>query len=418
MNDARAHHEERHPGTGPGRPAPKSPESQARVSGQKVDVLVVGGGIQGVGVLQAVCAAGYSGALLERREAAIGTSSRSSKLIHGGLRYLETFQFRLVRESLNERKILRRIAPDLVRLVPFYIPVYRGMKRGKWMIRAGLTLYSLLGGLRKSARFRSVPRSEWADLDGLDTEGLKAVFQYQDGQTDDAALCRAVLQSAIGLGGLSDAGAEVISAEREGEGWRVRYRRGGEEHGVWARVVVNAAGPWANRVSALAKPNPPRRAVDLVGGTHVELEGSFEKGIYYTEAPSDGRAVFTIPWKGHLMVGTTERVFDGDPAEIQPTEEEVEYLLGVHRRYFPASKGKVLESWAGLRVLPKAEGAAFKRPREVVFLKDRGERPSWLTVYGGKLTGYRHTGEEVLAEIRGGLGAGSGETVDTSRLQL
>ena len=327
MNDESDPHEERHPGTGPDRPPPPSPESKTRVSGQEVDVLVIGGGIQGVGVLQAVCAAGYSGALLERREAAIGTSSRSSKLIHGGLRYLETYQFRLVRESLNERKILRRIAPDLVKLVPFYIPVYRGMKRGKWMIRAGLTLYALLGGLRKSARFRSLPRKEWADLDGLDTEGLTAVFRYQDGQTDDAALCRAVLRSAIELGGLSDAGAEVVSAQREGDGWRVRYRRGGTEHEVAARVVVNATGPWANRVAALAEPMPPIREVDLVGGTHVEIEGSFEKGIYYTESPSDGRAVFTIPWKGHLMVGTTERVFDGDPAEVQPTQEEVDLSL-------------------------------------------------------------------------------------------
>lgn len=138
---------EHHPGTDAEHPAPATPESERRVGGADVDVLVIGGGIQGAGAAQAAAAAGYSVALLERKEAAIGTSSRSSKLIHGGLRYLETYQFRLVRESLNERKILQRIAPHLVRLVPFYIPVYRGMKRGPWMIRAGLTLYALLGGL-------------------------------------------------------------------------------------------------------------------------------------------------------------------------------------------------------------------------------------------------------------------------------
>lgn len=395
--------EERHPGAGPGSPAPPSPQSEQRASGASVDLVVIGGGIQGAGVLQAAAAAGYSAALLERREAAIGTSSRSSKLIHGGLRYLESFQFGLVRESLAERRILRRIAPHLVELVPFYIPVYRGMSRGKWMIRAGLTLYALLGGLRRSARFRSLPRSRWAELDGLDTEGLTAVFRYHDGQTDDAALCRAVLSSAIELGALSDAGAEVTGVERDGELWRVRYRRGGEEHDVRARAVVNAAGPWANRVSALADPAPPMREVDLVGGTHIEIEGSLEEGIYYTEAPSDQRAVFSIPWKGHIMVGTTEEPFDGDPAEVRPTQREIDYLLEVHRRYFPRSTGKLIDAWAGLRVLPRAEGAAFDRPRDVTLVGNDRERPDWITIYGGKLTGYRHTAQEVLAELRGTL---------------
>ena len=416
---------ERHPGTSAEHPAPPTPESAQTASGADVDVLVVGGGIQGAGVLQAAAAEGWSAALLERSEAAIGTSSRSSKLIHGGLRYLESYQFSLVRESLRERKILRKIAPHLVRLVPFHIPVYGGMARGKWTIRAGLTLYALLGGLRKSARFRSLPRSEWDGLDGLETSGLKAVFRYYDGQTDDAALCRAVLASAIELGALCEAGARVTRFERRGERWRATYVRGGEERFVDARVVVNATGPWANSVAGLADPGVPIRAVDLVAGTHVEIEGALEKGVYYTEAPSDGRAVFSIPWKGRILVGTTEEMFAGDPAEVRPTEREVEYLLGVHREYFPGSTGPVLDAWAGLRVLLKAESEAFDRPRDVVLETDRGggERLSWVTVYGGKLTGYRHTAQEVLDEIRRGV-PGIGESgrgrvkVNTATLPL
>ncbi len=399
--------EEHHPGTDEEHPSPPTPESERRVAGADVDVLVIGAGIQGVGAAQAAAANGHSVAVLERSEAAIGTSSRSSKLIHGGLRYLETFQFRLVRESLNERKILQAIAPHLVRLVPFYIPVYRGMKRGPWMIRAGLTLYALLGGLRKSARFRSIPRSQWSSLDGLDTKNLKAVFRYHDGQTDDAALCRAVLASAIELGALMDAGAEVLSAVQEGQGeerrWRVTFRRGDATHECTARVIVNATGPWVNRVAELATPKPPTRAIDLVGGTHIEVNGSLTQGIYYTEAPTDQRAVFSIPWKGRIMVGTTEQPFTGNPSEIRPTRGEIDYLLDVHRRYFPNSKGQLLEAWAGLRVLPQAESAAFARPRDVTLVSDDEERPTWVGVYGGKLTGYRHTAEDIMDAIRPSL---------------
>ena len=410
---------ERHPGTSASHPAPPTPESDQPASAAEVDVLVIGGGIQGAGVLQAAVAEGWSAALLERSEAAIGTSSRSSKLIHGGLRYLESFQFSLVRESLSERKILRTIAPHLVRLVPFHIPVYRGMTRGKWTIRAGLTLYALLGGLRKSARFRSLPRGEWDGLDGLDTNELKAVFRYYDGQTDDAALCRAVLASAIEIGALCEAGAQVTRIERQRERWRATYVRAGQESYVDARVVVNATGPWANRVAELARPAVPMRPVDLVAGTHIEIPGHLEKGIYYTEAPSDGRAVFSIPWKGRVLVGTTEEMFTGDPAEVRPTQRELDYLLAVHRRYFPNSDGEILESWAGLRVLPKAEGAAFDRPRDVVLHTDdeQGGRATWVTVYGGKLTGYRHTAQEVLDEIRSGLSKGE-RRADTETLRL
>jgi len=367
------------------------------------DVLVVGAGIQGVGVAQAVCAGGHSVHVLEAREPASGTSSRSSKLIHGGLRYLESFQFSLVRESLAERAILLRVAPHLVRLVPFYIPVYGDTTRGPWKIRAGLSLYALLGNLRADARFASVPRREWEGLDGLRVAGLRAVLRYHDGQTDDAALCRAVLASAQELGARVSLGAELLRAEKQDGGWRVTYSVDGREETTTARVLVNAGGPWANTIAERISPAPPVRAVDLVGGTHVEVEGTLERGIYYTEAPSDKRAVFSIPWKGHIMVGTTEKPYTGDPRQVEATQAEIDYLLATHRHYFPASQGRVLTSWAGLRVLPQGEGKAFNRPREVILLADEPNRPSVLTIYGGKLTGYRHTAQRVLALVERSL---------------
>ncbi|MDB2577297.1 FAD-dependent oxidoreductase [Planctomycetota bacterium] len=403
MNGADFQMAEKIPGAAP---SPDTPTSEARAAGAEVDVVVIGGGIQGAGAAQAAAAAGFKVALLERREAAIGTSSRSSKLIHGGLRYLESYQFSLVRESLEERQTLLKIAPHLVRLVPFHIPVYRDTRRSPLMIRAGLSLYAALGNLRPSARFESLPRRDWDGLDGLQTDGLRAVFRYQDGQTDDAALCRAVLSSAIDLGALVEVGAEVRRIERPGGAsrWQVHYDHDGVESSLHARVVINAAGPWVNRVAALATPGPPIREVDLVGGTHIELPGHLDRGIFYTEAPSDQRAVFSIPWRGHVMVGTTETPFTGDPATVAPTEQEIDYLLGVHRRYFPHSLGEVSAAWAGLRVLPRASGSAFSRPRDVTLVTESPERPSWVSVYGGKLTGYRHTAERILRRIAPTLG--------------
>jgi len=394
------------------------------------DVVVVGAGILGAGVAQALAAAGHSVSLLERLRPAAGTSSRSSKLIHGGLRYLESGQLGLVRESLTERAILLRIAPHLVRLVPFFLPVYRATRRGPWTLRAGLTLYSLLGGLRSGTGFSTVPRRDWAGLDGLKTDGLRAVFEYHDGQTDDAALCRAVVASASDLGAEVRLGAEVTSIVRSGESastrgaWRVTWRNAdGTSRSASARAVVNAAGPWAKAVNGLgrwegrADWTPPARAVELVGGAHIELEGTLERGIYYTEAPSDGRAVFSIPWKGRILVGTTETPFTGDPSQVAPTQAEIDYLEAVHRAHFPGSQGARLDAWAGLRVLPKAEGRAFSRPREVLLAVDEPTRPSWMTLYGGKLTGYRHTAARVARVLERSLGAAT-RRADTKTLVL
>ena len=177
-----------------------------------VDVVVVGGGIHGVGVAQAAAAAGHSVLLLEKTSLAAGTSSRSSKLIHGGLRYLESGQFHLVRESLRERRILLAIAPELVQLRPFILPLYRETRRRPWQLRVGLSIYALLGGLGPETRFGAVPRSEWTQLDGLQTRGLRKVLRYFDAQTDDAALTRAVMRSAQTLGADVLAPAEFFAA--------------------------------------------------------------------------------------------------------------------------------------------------------------------------------------------------------------
>jgi glycerol-3-phosphate dehydrogenase len=235
-------------------------------SNEAFDVAVVGAGIHGAGVLQAAAARGFRALLLEEREAAAGTSSRSSKLVHGGLRYLETMQLGLVKESLAERAILLRVAPSLVKLVPFHVPIYRDTSRRPWKIRAGLSLYALLGGLAQDARFTCVARSEWDALDGLSKDGLEAVFRYFDGQTDDAALVRAVLASAESLGARSLARTRFAGATLEGGTWEVRYVEGAEVRACRARTLVNAAGPWIEEVRNRIDPRPPGFEVDLVAG--------------------------------------------------------------------------------------------------------------------------------------------------------
>ncbi|MBL8863207.1 MAG: FAD-dependent oxidoreductase [Planctomycetes bacterium] len=375
----------------------------AEPASDRRDLVVVGGGIHGAGVLQAAAAAGLSALLLEERELAAGTSSRSSKLIHGGLRYLESGQLALVRESLRERTTLLRIAPKLVRVLPFLIPVYAQTTRRPRTIRAGLGLYALLGSLRREALFARLPASEWGQLDGLATDGLEAVFRYFDGQTDDAALTRAVVRSATSLGAEARTGARFERAERRVDGWSVRWTERGEPRRLQARVLVNAAGPWIEDVRARIDPVPPGFAVDLVAGTHLEIEGRLERGIYYVEAPRDRRAVFAIPWKGRTLLGTTETPYAGDPARVVPLQAEVDYLLETHARYFPRHSARVLASWAGNRVLPRGTGRAFDRPRETTLVVDDEARPSLVAIYGGKLTGYRATADRVVQRLLPGL---------------
>jgi glycerol-3-phosphate dehydrogenase len=371
------------------------------------DVAVIGAGIHGTGVAQAAAAAGHSVLLLEQTSVAAGSSSRSSKLIHGGLRYLETGQFGLVRESLRERGLMLRLAPELVRVQRFYIPVYAHTRRRPWQLRLGLSLYALLSSLRPESRFGTVPRSEWATLDGLDTAGLQAVFWYQDGQTDDRALTRAVRDSALQLGAQLRCPARFESARLDDDGVLLRYAQDETSIESRARVLVNAAGPWADRVARLITPAISVPALECVQGTHLVLPGTVERGIYYLESPHDGRAVFVMPWKGQLMVGTTETRYEGDPALVAPTAAETHYLLGVLKHYFPrwraVAESDLIESFAGLRVLPAGPDRAFSRSRETQLIPDRPSKPRVLSIYGGKLTTWRAVSQRALGCIAASL---------------
>ncbi len=384
----------------------------------KYDLVVVGAGIQGAGVAQAAAAAGYTVLVLEQSSPAAGTSSKSSKLIHGGLRYLETAQFGLVRESLHERALLLKLAPDLVKLKPLHIPVYKDTTRGPLTIRSGLSLYSLLSGLDSNARFRSLPPAQWDNLEGLRQDDLQAVFRYYEAQTDDAALTRAVLHSAMELGAECEMPGRFVTAHVNSHSCLVEFESEFGFKAASCRVLVNCAGPWASDVISRIEPDMYLPKVDLVQGSHLVLPPLL-KNYFYLEAPQDKRAVFILPWQGKLMVGTTEKVHYGAPEEAVCSDEERDYLLDVLLHYFPdlLIDPTTVDSFAGLRVLPRNGKNAFSRTREVLFEVDDETCPRVISVMGGKLTTYRQTALTVLDKIKLSLPVKE-RIADTSRIPL
>jgi len=366
-----------------------------------IDILIIGGGIHGAGVAQAAAARGFNTLLLEQTALGAGTSSRSSKLIHGGLRYLKAGHFGLVRESIQERQILLKIAPELVQLLQFHIPIYKQTSVRPWELYAGLLMYATFAGATQAALFHTLGPDEWDQLGGLRTEGLQKVFCYWDAQTDDRLLTQAVVQSAQALGAEVKCPAQFLSAQREGDGYRVQVLENvgaanEREVSLRCRFLVNTAGPWANGVLQKIQPAPPRLTMDLVQGSHLLLPDEISDKAFYLEAPQDQRAVFIMPWYGNTLVGTTEHLYKGDPGQVKPLPQEVDYLLETYSSHFPERDLAILDQ---------------------IFHLDQASDPRLLTVYGGKLTGYRATAAKLIKKVEKYLGKGK-EIADTAELPL
>jgi glycerol-3-phosphate dehydrogenase len=387
------------------------------VNPARYDVVIIGGGINGAGVAQAAAAMGYRTLLLEKNSRLAGeTSSSSSKLIHGGLRYLESFEFPLVRESLQERALLLKLAPELVHMEKFNIPVYKYTKRSALTLHIGLSLYALLSGLQRQHFYRQLKPADWEKLDELKTKDLKTVFQYYDAQTDDVALTHSVMASALTLGAELQRDAEFIQADIEQDTVSIQYLQNGLTKTITASVIINATGPWVHSVNQRIQPRTDIAKPDLVQGTHLVVARPISQA-YYLEAPQDSRAVFLLPWKSHALLGTTEHLYREDPADVHMLQEEKDYLLGVYDYYFPTHEKTILETMTGCRVLPAAADSLFKRSRETHFEVDDKNQPRMLAIVGGKLTVYRKTAKKAMKILARTLPART-TIADTAKLSL
>lgn len=379
------------------------------LDGQQFEVVVIGGGMAGAGIARDAAIRGYRTLLLERKDFAYGTTSRSSKLIHGGLRYLELFDFGLVRESLRERERLQRLAPHLVRPLPFIVPVYRGAKRGMITVRVGMKLYDLLTPGKRTAHYRTMSREETLQrephLEPRDLLG--AGFYFDDLLLLPERLCLENVLSARRWGAAvfnyaevtaiqsREARAESRAASRE---WEIEIRDGlgGGVARVSARVVVNAAGPWVDRVRRLAGVDQGRRCLRTTKGIHLLLPHITDHAVYIA-AKRDERMFFVIPWREFSLVGTTDTDFEGDLDRLAATREEVEYLLQETQRVLPPARVReedIAYTYAGVRPLAFEEGrpaSAVSREHKVI---PEGEAGTFLSITGTKLTCYRSLAEE------------------------
>jgi glycerol-3-phosphate dehydrogenase len=370
------------------------------------DLVVIGGGINGAGIARDAALRGLRVAVLEQADFASGTSSRSSKLIHGGLRYLQHGEIRLVLESTRERERLRRLAPHLVRPMRFVFPLYAGGRVGRWGLTAGLWAYDLLAGLRNVKRHRMLGAHAVAEAEPrLRTEGLKGAGLYWDCWTNDARLVIETMLSAVGEGAIVLSYVRVDGFEKDDGrivGVNATDTPSGRRLQVRGRVVVNAAGPWLDDVCNLDEPGPPR--LRLTKGVHVVVPRARvgNRAAWVLTAVRDGRVMFVIPWGEHSLIGTTDTDHEGG-ASTPPTVEpdDVAYLLDTVNHYAPAAaltSADVVGAYAGLRPLIAPEDApspsAVSREEEI-FESASG----LLSIGGGKLTTYRLIARDVVDRV-------------------
>ena len=382
----------------------------ARASGRVFDIAVIGGGATGLGVAVDAAARGYDVALFEGSDFAKGTSSRSTKLVHGGVRYLQQGNVSLVMEALRERGVMRRNAPHLVDDLAFIVPSYEWWESPFYGI--GLKVYDLLAGKYGFGRSRTLdPEEVVAAIPSIRTEGLRGGTLYYDGQFDDARLALALARTAAGQGAIVVNYAEVVALRKDDggviDGVTVLDHEADEEFGVAARVVVNATGPFADGVRRLDHADAGR-LVAASQGVHIVLDRSFLPGDSAIMVPhtSDGRVMFAIPWYDVAVVGTTDTPIDDVSLEPRAQPDEIEFILETANDYLskPATRADIRSVFAGIRPLVRAgeagETAALSREHTIVIDPDSG----LLTIVGGKWTTYRQMAQDVVdqaAELAG-----------------
>jgi glycerol-3-phosphate dehydrogenase len=368
------------------------------------DLLVIGGGINGAGIARDAAGRGLSVCLVEQADLASATSSASTKLVHGGLRYLEQYEFRLVRESLIERERLLAIAPHIIWPLRFVLPHDKGL-RPKWLLRAGLFLYDHIGGRKllpptRSINLRTPPHA--AILDKRLTRG----FEYSDCWVDDARLVTLNCLDAQERGASIRTRAKVISLKRRGGQWEVIVRTAKGEHQINAGMIVNAAGPWVDEVLGCAFPGRNSGNVRLVKGSHLIMPRLYDGAHCYIFQNRDGRIIFAIPYeRDFTLLGTTDVAFEGGPAAITISPGEAAYICDAANEYFKlaVSPEQAVSSYAGVRPLYDDHAESNSTvTRDYKFALDRGSdgaAPPILSIFGGKITTYRKLAEHALEQL-------------------
>jgi glycerol-3-phosphate dehydrogenase len=381
------------------------------VAGETFDLAVIGGGVNGCGIARDAAGRGARVVLFEQGDLASATSSASTKLIHGGLRYLEHYEFRLVREALMEREVMLRLAPHIVWPLRFVLPHHRGL-RPWWMLRLGLVLYDNLGGRDRLPGTSTVDLTRDAagePLKPLFTRG----FEYSDCWVEDSRLVVLNARDAAERGAEVHTRSRVVSAQREGDGWAVTAEcAGGHRLTAKAKVLVNAAGPWVSQVlTGVVRANTPA-SVRLVQGSHIVVPKLYTHDRCYIFQNADGRIIFAIPYeRDFTLIGTTDQDYKGDPGAVRATEGEIAYLCAAASEYFkaPVTPPDVVWSYSGVRPLyDDGASKAQEATRDYVLTLDAPEGgAAMLSVFGGKITTYRRLAEAAMDKLQGHLPAAS-----------
>lgn len=370
----------------------------------RVRVLIIGGGIHGVGVLHDLSSRGWKDVhLVEKTQIGTATSSRSTKLIHGGLRYLRNIgDFPLVAEALRERKTLMALAPDLVQPLELYLPLPISGGMPAPILRTGLWLYDFLAGQAKIQSYRTVsPAEALAKAPILNIDATRRIFSYWDAQTDDLALVRRVAASAVRLGGGISEQAQVLRIIPSSDGWQVEIDAGGQRQVVSARYVLNAAGPWANILLNRSGLRPAYEGVNSEGIHLVFPDVGLKVGMFLQD-PKDHRIFFVVPWLGKTLVGTTEDLYDGDPDQLRVRREPVEYLLERSRHYLKVGwqAADIEAQFTGLRWLAANRSRDLSSTSRADLVSEQPSgRGVLYTIYGGKLTSYRSLAKTIADRI-------------------
>jgi glycerol-3-phosphate dehydrogenase len=373
------------------------------------DIFIIGGGINGCGIARDAAGRGYSVFLAEMNDLASGTSSGSTKLIHGGLRYLEYYEFRLVREALMEREVLWKMAPHIIWPMRFVLPYAEGL-RPAWMLRLGLFLYDHLGGRKLLPPTRTLDMRR--DPAGKPLKPLfRKAFEYSDGWVNDARLVALNARDAADRGAIIRTRTRVTEARRSADHWTltIQDQRTRAVETVRARLLVNAAGPWVDTVLAGVAGENGAHNVRLVGGSHIVVRKKFDDPRAYFFQNKDGRIIFAIPYEGDFtLIGTTDRDFKGDPGEAKITEGEIDYLCAAASEYFlePVRREDIVWTYSAVRPLyDDGASKAQEATRDYVLRADGGKDVApVINVFGGKITTYRRLSEHMLEKIEEQIG--------------